>query len=252
LLWLVAALSLTSLFAQPRAILADGSGPWRDAQWAFAASQFSGLLRDAGYSAKTVSPENLPSALDNPDILLAVPSLESLPFECFTAIAAHVNAGGSLMATGGEPFRSPLYRAPDGRWLDSSSYVQTVGSPPPQGPFTSPYMPTVSPAKEQFIASSGIRVPVTRGRGLSSMSGSSGRFRVIGDLLAPAATLYVNTVFSAVPPFSITPVYSFVAWLPWPQISDPLRAQLIFISIPRARIRSCGCRANRSPAGPRS
>ena len=225
--WLVAALSLTSLFAQPRAILADGSGPWRDAQWAFAASQFSGLLVDAGYSVKTVSPENLPSALDSPDILVAVPSLESLPFGSFTAIAAHVNAGGSLMASGGEPFRSPLYRAPDGRWLDFASYVQAVGSPPSQGSFTPPFMPTVSPGKEQFIASSGIRVPVTRGRGLSSISASSGRYRVIGDLLAPAATLYVNSVFSLSPPFSITPAYSFVVWLPWPQISDPLRAQLI-------------------------
>jgi hypothetical protein len=125
---------------------------------------------------KTVSPENLPSALDSPDILVAVPSLESLPFGSFTAIAAHVNAGGSLMASGGEPFRSPLYRAPDGRWLDFASYVQAVGSPPSQGSFTPPFMPTVSPGKEQFIASSGIRVPVTRGRGLSSISASSGRY----------------------------------------------------------------------------
>src|ERR1035438_5967657 len=40
--------------------LADGSGPWRTAQWAFAVSQFSGLLTDAGYSVKTVSPVDLP------------------------------------------------------------------------------------------------------------------------------------------------------------------------------------------------
>ena len=115
---LVAALCATPLCAQPRAVLADGSGPWSDAQWVFTASQFSGLLSDAGYSVKIVSPVDLPAALDSPNILVAVPSLESLPFECFAAIVAHINAGGSLMASGGEPFRNPLYRTPDGRWLD--------------------------------------------------------------------------------------------------------------------------------------
>src|ERR1035438_8286899 len=60
------------LAQQPRAILADGSGPWRDAQWAFTISQFSGLLTDAGYSVTTVSPVDLPSALGSPDILLAI------------------------------------------------------------------------------------------------------------------------------------------------------------------------------------
>src|SRR5258708_32103994 len=178
--WLAAALCLTPLLAQPRAILADGSGPWRDAQWAFTTSQFGGLLSDAGYSVKIVAPEDLPSALNSPDILVAVPSLESLPFESFTAITAHVNAGGSLIASGGEPFRNPLYRAPEGRWLDSASYNQAVGSPPSQGPFTSPRIATISPGKEQFITSSGLRVPVARSRGISSISVSSGRYRVIG------------------------------------------------------------------------
>src|ERR1039458_10217711 len=91
------------LAQQPRAILADGSGPWRDARWAFTVSQFSGLLTDAGYSVTTVSPVDLPSALGSPDILLVIPSLESLPFDAFTAIAAHVGTGGGLMASGGEP-----------------------------------------------------------------------------------------------------------------------------------------------------
>jgi hypothetical protein len=81
------------LSAQPRAILADGGGPWRNAQWVFAASEFSGLLKDAGYSVQVVSPVDLPSALSGTDILLAVPSLESLPVDTFMAIAGHVGAG---------------------------------------------------------------------------------------------------------------------------------------------------------------
>src|ERR1019366_10217941 len=75
------------LAQQPRAILADGSGPWRDAQWAFTVSQFRGLLTDAGYSVTTVSPVDLSSALGSPDILLAIPSLGILPFDAFTASA---------------------------------------------------------------------------------------------------------------------------------------------------------------------
>ena len=105
--------------------MAAGHGATR--QWAFTVSQFRALLSDAGYSVKIVSPVDLPAALDSPNILVAVPSLESLPFESFTAIVAHTNAGGSLMASGGEPFRNPLYRTPDGRWLDFADYLQTVG-----------------------------------------------------------------------------------------------------------------------------
>src|ERR1035441_8016833 len=105
-----------------------------------------------------------------------------------------INSGGSLIASGGEPFRNPLYRTPDGRWLDLAAYLQAVGSPPPQGSFAPPWMPTISPSKEQFTAGSGLRVPVARGRGLFSSSASSGRCRVIGDLLSPAATLRARTV----------------------------------------------------------
>ena len=50
---------------------------------------------------------------------------------------------------------------------------------------------------------------------------------MIGDLLLPAATLYVDTAFSFSSASSISPAYSLVVWLPWPQIVDPLRAQLI-------------------------
>jgi len=224
---LLTALCASSLCAQPRAILTDGAGPWIDAQWPFTVAQFSGLLSDAGYSVTIVSPANLSSALNSPDILVAVPSLESLPFDAFTAIAAHVNAGGSLMASGGEPFRDALYLAPNGQWLDSAAYLQAVGSPPPQGPFTPPYIPTVSPSQEQYTASSGIRIPVPRGRGLFSSTFSSGRYSVIGDLSAPSATIYVNQTFSFSPSQTLSGAQSFVVWLPWPQISDPLRAQLI-------------------------
>ena len=206
-------------------MLADGSGPWNTAQWAFTVSHLRALLTDAGYTVKTVSPLDLPAALDSPNILLAVPSLESLPFETFTAIVAHTTAGGSLMASGGEPFRKPLYRTPDGRWLDSAAYLQTIGSPPPQGPFAPPPIPTVSPSKEQYTAASGVRVPLARSRNLFSSSFSSGRYRVIGDLLLPAATLYDYTTFSQTMPFSTA--HSLAVWLPWPQIADPLRAQLV-------------------------
>jgi len=167
---------------------------------------------------------NLPGALDSPDILVAVPSLESLPFDCFMAIVTHVNTGGMLIASGGEPFLDPLYLTPGGHWLDWAAYLQSVGAPPPQGSFTPPPIPTVSPSNEQYTTASGLRVPVPRSRGLFSSSFSAGGYRVIGDLLSPAATLYAGTTFSL---SSISTAYSLVVWLPWPQIVDPLRAQLV-------------------------
>jgi hypothetical protein len=207
---------LGPLFAQqPSAILADGPGPWQDAQWTFTVSQFSALLADAGYSVTTVSPVDLPSVIPSQGTLLAVPSLASLPFATFTAIAAHVTAGGSLMASGGPPFSDPLYLTPGGQWLDSAAYLQAAGSSPPQGPFTQPYITTVSPpSQEQYTNSAGLQVPIARNRGIFSESYDTGRYRVIGDLLAPAATLFEG--YGAV-----------VVWLPWPQLIDPLRAQLV-------------------------
>jgi len=96
----------------------DGDGPWRDTNWTIASGEFSRLLGDAGYAVNTVSPVDVPSALNGPNILLALPSLESLPFNAFTAVAQFLAAGGSLLATGGEPFRDPLYLTPAGHWLD--------------------------------------------------------------------------------------------------------------------------------------
>lgn len=208
-------------------MLADGSGPWQDARWTFAVSQFSGLLQDAGYSVKVVAPPDLASALDGPDILLAVPSLETLPIDAFLAIANHVGSGGGLMASGGEPFRDPLYLTASGQWLDSAAYQQAVGSPPPAQKFAVPTIPTISPARQQFITSTGLRVPVARVRGIYSQASSNGRYRVIGDLLAPAATLYVGSTVSVGNTLPNHVDRSYIVWLPWPQLFDPLRAQLV-------------------------
>ena len=76
-----------------RAILVDGDGPWRDDRWAFAATEFSCLLSDAGYTVTTVSPADLPATFGAPDILLAVPSLERLPFDAVIAVANHRGLG---------------------------------------------------------------------------------------------------------------------------------------------------------------
>jgi hypothetical protein len=74
----------------------------------------------------TVSPVDLPAAALTPDILLAVPSLESLPLTSFKTITAFVAGGGSLMASGREPFRASLYLTADGQWLDRNSLLQTL------------------------------------------------------------------------------------------------------------------------------
>ena len=207
----------------PRAILADGAGPWRDDRWASTVTEFSRLLSDAGYSVTTVSPVDLPSALGAPEILLAVPSLESLPFDTFKAVVAHLTAGGSLMASGGEPFRDALYPMPDGKWLDFAAYAQAVGPPPPEGPFYTQTIETLSPSQKQYTNSVGLRIPVARGRGLTATPDEQGRYRVIGDLVSPSATLYVNSNrFS-----NLLGAGSLVVWLPWPQLFEPQRTQLV-------------------------
>ncbi|HEY1337987.1 MAG TPA: hypothetical protein VGF59_10780, partial [Bryobacteraceae bacterium] len=225
LLLLSTAVSLCPLAAQPvaRAIVLDGDGPWRDGRWTFAVTEFTRLLQDAGYSVTTVSPIDLPSKRPARETLLAVPSLESLPYETFAAVAAHVAGGGTLMATGGEPFRVPLYLSPSGKWLDSAAYQSETGSPAPaEGPFFPPVIETLSPAYKQYTNSLGLRVPIARWRGLSSTPNPAGRYRAIGDLLAPAATLYLPGDYGYSPGTG-----ALVVWLPWPQLSDPLRAQLV-------------------------
>lgn len=218
-------------FAQTsQAIIIDGSGPWQDDRWIFTVSQFSSILSDAGYTVNTVVPTDIPSAIASPNVLLAVPSLQSLPFDTLTAIIGFLQAGGSLLASGGEPFADPLYPAPNGNWLDAAAYQAAVGSPPPQGPLMVPFIQTLSPWFMQYTTSSGTRVPIINDRGITSPCG--GRTRVIGDVLAPAATIY-SYLQPPVPnppngPPIISPVIeNFVVWLPWPELPAPDRAQLV-------------------------
>jgi len=214
------------LFAQSsKAILVDGPGPWRDGQWTFTLSQFRSLLSDAGYSITTVTPEALAPAVQGSNVLLAIPSLESLPFDTYEAVIAHVTAGGGLMASGGQPFRDALYLTSGGTWLDYAAYLQATGSPPPQGSFKAPYISTLSPATQQYLDSSGLYRPVPRYRGIFAPGES--RYRVIGDLLAPAATIHTNSgsYYSGLQP--IGGAGAQIIWLPWPQLSDPLRGELV-------------------------
>lgn len=91
----------------PRAIVLDAAGPWHGSNCLIGATSFTGLLKDAGYQVDTLSPVDLPSAKLTPEVLLAAPSPESLPSCTFKAPAAFVAAGGTLMPSGGVPFRSP-------------------------------------------------------------------------------------------------------------------------------------------------
>jgi hypothetical protein len=108
------------------ALVLDGAGPWRDARWTLGVSEFTSLLTDAGYQVDTVSPADLSAAQLSPGVLLAVPSLESLPLASFKTVTAFLAAGGSLMASGGQPFRDPLYLTAAGQWLDAPSLLQTL------------------------------------------------------------------------------------------------------------------------------
>jgi len=223
---------LAPLIAQsPGAILVDGPGPWRDDRWALAVTEFSGLLSDSGYLVTTVSPVDLPSVLgpistNSPGALLAVPSLESLPATALNAIVMHLNFGANLMASGGEPFRDPLYLTPDGNWLDAAAYQAALGTAPPQAFGAPPHFGTLSPSSEQFTNSAGLRVPIPRGRGISAVSDQDGRCRFIGDFQSPAATVFVpNTPLFLNGNLIIT--QANIVWLPWPQIFDPQRAELV-------------------------
>jgi hypothetical protein len=83
----------TRAFAQTnQAIVVDGSGPWQNDQWNFTVAQFNSLLTDAGYTVTTVSPVEVPSAIASGNMLLAVPSLQSLPFDTLNAIGNFVRS----------------------------------------------------------------------------------------------------------------------------------------------------------------
>lgn len=204
----------------------DGNGPWRDDRWAVGAAEFSRLLSNAGYSVTTVSPVELASARGAPDVLLAVPSLESLPFETFQAVFRQLDAGGSLMASGGEPFRAPLYATPDGKWLDAAAYQAILGMPPPQGALSPQHYETLSPFYKQYTNGAGFRVPIVRARSISAAPASEGRFRAIGDPMAPAATLFFTTYSYSFTGLDVNPG-PLIVWLPSPQVADPLRGQIV-------------------------
>ncbi len=225
-LLLLAACVVPAFGQSPQAILVDGPGPWQDAQWAFAVTQFSSLLSDAGYTVTTVSPVDLSSTpLTDPSVMLAVPSLASLPVDTFNAIDAFVNIGGNLMASGGPPFSDPLYLTSGGVWLDAAAFQQTAGAPPPGVPSMPFNIETLSPWYQQYTTSYGLQVPITRGRGLSAQNDGSGRFRVIGDLLSPSATLLLPIVTVRI--MGLVSGRGLIAWLPWPQLFEPQRSELV-------------------------
>lgn len=229
-------LNANCVFAQTsRAIVVDGAGPWRDDRWIFTAGQCTSLLRDAGYTVTTVSPLDLPSAIAPGNVLLAVPSLESLPVDTLTAIGRFAASGGSLMASGGEPFRSPLYRTPNGEWLEAAAYQAATGSPASPVPWIAPFVPTISPASQQYTSSSGKRIPVINRRGLFGSFG--GRIRVIGEVLEPAATIYSDLVAAFAMRF-------LIIWLPWPDLPVSHRAELV------AALRAGTTGAHLQSAGP--
>ena len=178
--------------------------------------EFGHLLSDAGYSFETVSPVDLPASLGASNLLLAVPSLESLPFETFTAVVNHLRRGGMLMATGGVPFRDALYLAPNGAWLDSGAYQQLTGSLPPQGLFRTPAYETLCPSTKQYTNRSGLRIPFPRSPGLTSLTDEQGRYSALGDPQSPVATFYKGSLSQYL-----------IIWLPWPQLADPLRSQFV-------------------------
>src|ERR1700683_791786 len=119
-------------------------------------------------------------AIPWPQSRRAVPSLQSLPFDTLTAISQFVNSGGGILASGGEPFQDPRYLAPNGSYLDAAAYRAAVGSAPPQGPFTVPALPTLSPWYAHYTTSSGPRVPIVEQRGIAAC-GNNPRTRVIGS-----------------------------------------------------------------------
>ena len=257
---LFTALCATPLCAQPRAVLADGSGPWSNAQWAFTVSQFSGLLSDAGYTREDRFAGGPACRARQPEY----PGRGSLTGEsAFRMLHGHRRACKQRRQPDGEwrravpqpalsHARRPLARL--GR-LPSSSRIASAA-----GTLHSPVDPhDISRPKSSTLPTSGVRVPVARSRGLFSSSFSSGRYRVIGDLLLPAATLYDNTTspFPRRCPFprhtrSSCGCPGRKSPIPSARNSSPLSKQrpTVSISLPPVRIRSCGCRARRSPAAP--
>jgi hypothetical protein len=213
-----------------QAILVDGPGPWQDDRWNLTATQFTSLLKDAGYTMTTIAPTDLPAALSGAfspgSALVAAPSLASLPFDTLSAIAQFGIFGGGIMASGGEPFSNPLYLASNGAWLDAADYRAAGGSPGTL-PQSASYLPTLSPWYTQYVSSSGARVPIVGSRGIAGYAGA--RTRVIGDVLAPAATIYSFSV--PLPPGLtgqlVSGARNLNIWIAQPQLTEPYRSQLV-------------------------
>jgi hypothetical protein len=134
-------LCAAAVAAPPRAIVLDGDGPWRDANWRTAAQELRQLLADAGYEVRTVAPPQLTRETATQAALIAAPSLERLPRTAIQTIVsllgatparagggfpARTGAAGRLLATGGEPFRHPLYESAKGEWVSEDDFLAAV------------------------------------------------------------------------------------------------------------------------------
>ena len=106
------------------AVLLDGAGPWRDSSWRDSAAAMRGMLQDAAYRIRVCSPADISQASMFPrDVLVVAPSLERLPVDAARAIVAHVAEGGSLIATGRQPFQEVLHPAPAGQWFTTAEML---------------------------------------------------------------------------------------------------------------------------------
>jgi hypothetical protein len=84
--------------------------------------------------------------------------------------------------------------------------------------FTPPVIETLLPAYKQYTTTLNgrfVRMPVARPRGIIASGDAPGRYIAFGNLLAPSASAF------------ITPNGGLTVWLPWPELPDGDRQQLI-------------------------
>ncbi len=90
--------------------------------------------------------------------------------------------------------------------------VATAASPLTGAPWLPPTIATVSPWYQQYDVTRGgqeVREPVARPRGLVTSAETEGRYTVVGELLAPAASRMVTTDGAA------------ICWLPSAKVPEP-------------------------------
>ncbi len=110
----------------PQALLLDGPGPWQTAAWKANATALAALLKEAGREARPVQPEALIEALKDPAVgLVAAPDLTLLPRASAEALIAFIEAGGDLLATGGEPFAGVVYLQ-EKKWVDWATLLSAT------------------------------------------------------------------------------------------------------------------------------